>query len=104
MTQLSRKYLHQRKDPRPSKTFQAAHCEASGLSQLCNGSSLPPGLGELAVAQHALGGVGLALLRQQRTGQGQMVQAASGLGLRGLGVENCENGGNGLEAGLFGCK
>ena len=56
------------------------------------------------MAQHALGGVGLALLRQQRTGQGQMVQAASGLGLRGLGVENCENGGNGLEAGLFGCK
>lgn len=53
-----------------------AFWEASGLSQLCNGSSLPPGLGELAVAQHALGGVGLALLRQQRTGQGQMVQVS----------------------------
>ena len=36
---------------------------------------MPPGLSELVVAQQALGGVGLALLRQQRTGQGQFVQA-----------------------------
>ena len=66
---------------RDSETIQDIPSpEASGLSQLCNGSSLPPGLGELAVAQHALGGVGLALLRQQRTGQGQLVQAAAGYG------------------------
>eukprot|EP00434_Breviolum_minutum_P043265 symbB.v1.2.038556.t1/scaffold6050.1/size21439/2 len=53
-----------------------AFWEASGLSQLCNGSGMPPGLSELVVAQQALGGVGLALLRQQRTGQGQFVQVS----------------------------
>lgn len=58
----------------PTPSFQA-----SGLSQLCNGSGMPPGLSELVVAQQALGGVGLALLRQQRTGQGQFVQATRGL-------------------------
>ena len=43
---------------------------------------MPPGLSELVVAQQALGGVGLALLRQQRTGQGQFVQVR-GSGTRG---------------------
>ena len=57
------------------KGGQEAHAfwEASGLCQAFNGNAMPPGLGELAVAQHALGGVGLALLRQQRTGAGQLV-------------------------------
>ena len=60
------------------KGGQEAHAfwEASGLCQSFNGNAIPPGLGELAVAQHALGGVGLALLRQQRTGGGQLVHVS----------------------------
>merc|ERR1719262_1184298 len=34
---------------------------------------MPPGLAELSVAQHAIAGIGLALLRQQRTGSGTLV-------------------------------
>ena len=48
--------------------------QASGLAQLCNGASMPPGLSELVCSQQALAAVGLALLRQQRTQQGQLVQ------------------------------
>ena len=57
------------------KGGQEAHAfwEASGLCQAFNGNAMPPGLSELAVAQHALGGLGMALLRQQRTGAGQLV-------------------------------
>ena len=49
---------------------------------------MPPGLSELLVAQQALGAVGLALLRQQRTGSGQFLQVRVGVleVLGGLGV------------------
>ncbi|CAE8623444.1 unnamed protein product [Polarella glacialis] len=54
-----------------------AFWEASGLCSSCfNDQAMPPGLGELAVSQHALGGIGLALLRQQRTGGGQLVHVS----------------------------
>ena len=60
------------------KGGQEAHAfwEASGLCQAFNGNAIPPGLGELAVAQLALGGIGMALLRQQRTGAGQLVHVS----------------------------
>ncbi|CAK9100809.1 unnamed protein product [Durusdinium trenchii] len=67
-----REKLEGRKGGREAHAFW----EASGLCQLCNGVPMPPGLSELVVAQQALGGVGLALLRQQRTGQGQFVQVS----------------------------
>ncbi|CAE8651204.1 unnamed protein product [Polarella glacialis] len=54
-----------------------AFWEASGLCSSCfNNQAMPPGLGELAVSQHALGGIGLALLRQQWTGGGQLVHVS----------------------------
>ncbi|CAK0805783.1 unnamed protein product, partial [Prorocentrum cordatum] len=51
-----------------------AFWEASGLAARCfNNLGMPPGLSELATSLHALGGACLALLRQQRTGSGQLV-------------------------------
>lgn len=50
---------------------------ASGLSSRCfGGARMPPGLSELAIAQHALAGICLALLRQQRNGTGQFVHVS----------------------------
>lgn len=51
--------------------------EASGLSSECFANlAMPPGLSELAMAHHVLGGIGLALLRQQRSGGGQLVHVS----------------------------
>lgn len=51
-----------------------AFWEASGLSSRCFQSDpAPMGLTELALSQHGMAGVGIALLRQQRTGVGQIV-------------------------------
>ncbi|CAJ1404781.1 unnamed protein product [Effrenium voratum] len=60
------------------KGGQESHAfwEASGLGQTFGVRSEPPGLGELSLAQLALGGLGAALLRQQRTGNGQLVQVS----------------------------
>lgn len=75
------------------KRGQEVHAfwEASGLSSDCfSNLAMPPGLGELAISQHALAGVGLALLRQQRTGTGQLVHVSRhhvGLYCRALSME-----------------
>eukprot|EP00929_Paragymnodinium_shiwhaense_P092974 TRINITY_DN5300_c1_g3_i1.p1 TRINITY_DN5300_c1_g3~~TRINITY_DN5300_c1_g3_i1.p1 ORF type:complete len:2162 (-),score=437.98 TRINITY_DN5300_c1_g3_i1:113-6598(-) len=65
-----------------------AFWELSGLAGACFANRPhPPGLGELAVAQHALAGIGLALLRQQRTRTGQIVHCSryqAGLYSRGI--------------------
>jgi len=51
-----------------------AFWEASGLSNHAFfDRPMPPGLSELAVAHHALAGLGLALMRQQVTQEGQFV-------------------------------
>eukprot|EP00930_Biecheleria_cincta_P063906 TRINITY_DN4944_c1_g2_i1.p1 TRINITY_DN4944_c1_g2~~TRINITY_DN4944_c1_g2_i1.p1 ORF type:complete len:1994 (-),score=345.92 TRINITY_DN4944_c1_g2_i1:416-6397(-) len=54
-----------------------AFWETSGLGRSAfNDKAMPPGLGELALAQHALAGIGVAMLRQQRTGGGQLVHVS----------------------------
>jgi crotonobetainyl-CoA:carnitine CoA-transferase CaiB-like acyl-CoA transferase len=57
---------------------ERAFWDASGLGDQCFASiEMPPGLAELSVAQHAIAGIGLALLRQQQTGKGQLVHVGA---------------------------
>eukprot|EP00928_Gymnodinium_smaydae_P005778 TRINITY_DN11990_c0_g1_i3.p1 TRINITY_DN11990_c0_g1~~TRINITY_DN11990_c0_g1_i3.p1 ORF type:complete len:1085 (-),score=233.08 TRINITY_DN11990_c0_g1_i3:328-3420(-) len=69
-----------------------AFWQLSGLSSRCfMGREMPPGLAEISVSQHALAGLGLALVRQQLTGSGQLVHVGHyQAGLFSLGISEAE--------------